>query len=913
VELRVLGPIELWDASGPIPVGAAKLRALLAALAVAGGAVRTADELIDALWGERPPPSAAKLLHVYVSQLRKILPGSVAITTSGNGYALAIEPDATDAATFERLASDGRAALRVDNPALAASLLRRALALWRGPAYADVRYEPFVAAEADRLDGLRAAATNDRIDADLRLGRHAEVLAELRGRLGLDATDERVAGQALLAAYRAEGVASALAIFELVESAMRGELGEPPDETLVALRDRIVRRDPALALPVDAAGGASRSALPVAPNPLIGRAEALRALAALVARPHVRLVSLTGAGGSGKSRLALALAHEVANSFANGATLVELASLQEPDLVPSTIAAAVGVEPGADAWSALAAGLADQERLLVLDNFEHLLPAAPAVIRLLAAAPRLVVVVTTRVVLHVSGEHVYPVVPLDDGDAARLFVERASADDPSFSLDDATGDAIGSICRQLDGLPLPIELAAARVRVLGLRALEERLGSRLSLLTHGPRDLPARQQTLRETLAWSVGLLDRRPRDVLARLAIFPSGCSLDAAVSVAGADDETLTTLVDHHLVGALELRGARRYRLLQTVREYADELLGTGRGDAELALVDWVVGLVTRLDMNNPSPANESLRVLDDELDTLRDALRYAARDAGPERELALAAGVWRYWWIRGLLAEGRTLLEDILDRRGIVPTQAGVRVARAAASLAWSMGDRDRARSLAEQALAAAEAIDDPFERHATNNLLGVISTTDGDVERAEHHHREAIRVAETHGLDGLAMTSMLNLGITYSEAGRIDDARERFHLVLERRLSEGRSEGVGFARINLGELEYLAGDLAAAEAHYLEAIECFKTVGFHTRLANSLQGLAAVEAATGRSESAARRLGRAAALLGERGWAADGSGLAATATGAARDALGDERFDELFHEGAADRDEPPRAAP
>jgi tetratricopeptide (TPR) repeat protein len=159
----------------------------------------------------------------------------------------------------------------------------------------------------------------------------------------------------------------------------------------------------------------------------------------------------------------------------------------------------------------------------------------------------------------------------------------------------------------------------------------------------------------------------------------------------------------------------------------------------------------------------------------------------------------------------------------------------------------------------------------------------------------------------------MTSMLNLGITYSEAGRIDDARERFHLVLERRLSEGRSEGVGFARINLGELEYLAGDLAAAEAHYLEAIECFKTVGFHPRLANSLQGLAAVEAATGRSESAARRLGRAAALLGERGWAADGSGLAATATGAARDALGDERFDELFHERAADRDEPPRAAP
>ena len=905
MRLRVLGALEVAGPDGPRALAATKLRLLLSALAIRRGSVVSTDELIDALWGEEPPASSAKLLQIYVSQLRKLLPAGLAIATRPAGYALEVDPSDVDAARFETYLAEGRSALRSGNAALAAAALARGLALWRGAAYADVRYEPFATDEAERLESLREAAIEDRIEADLRLGRHAEVLGELRGLLAADPTRERLAAQAVLAAYRTGGPTDALSIFATVRDALADELETEPSPELRGLRDRVAARDPDLDLEASAmAAGGHRSDLPLPPNALIGRDRELAELRALVERPGVRLVSLTGAGGSGKSRLALELARELGPTFANGAMLVELAPLHDPDLLPATIARQLGLEPGSDAMDTLSEALGVRELVLVLDNMEHLRAAAPELVRLLSVAPRLVVLVTTRVVLHVSGEHVYPVTPLGESDAVALFAERARALDPTFAPDDAGRALAASICRRVDGLPLAIELAAARVRAFGLRTLDARLASRLAVLTGGPRDLPARQQSLRETVAWSVNLLAPREAEVLAALAVFAGGCTIAAAQAVAGADDDTLTTLVDHNLVQALDHGDAVRFRLLETVREYAYELLGDRRAEVEAALTDWMVEMVKSAALNGLGPPQAaSLLLLDAELDNIRDALRRAAHDADPARELALAAGMWRYWWVRGYLAEGRSILESALQRRGLVLTEAGIRTARGAASLAWSTGDTARAEALAGNALAAAMEAGIVIEQVAAHNVLGVIATAQGDHRDGERHLLEAVRLAEGSGNLELAHTSQLNLGIAYQGAGRLDDARARFRAVLEYRAGEGLSEGVGFAQMNLGEVEYAAGNLDAAERHFLAAAEAFRTIGFKARLGNALQGLAAVEARTGRAASAARRLGAAATLMSVTGWRADGSDLLPETVAAARSVLGDDTFEALFAEGEA----------
>jgi predicted ATPase/DNA-binding SARP family transcriptional activator len=900
VLLRVLGPLEVSGPDGPVALGATKPRTVLAVLAIHRGQAVDTDLLTDALWGEGPPASAWKLIQVYISQLRKALPSGIAIATTAAGYRLDIAPAATDVVRFEQLLADGRAALATGNPALASSALARALALWRGPAFADVRYDEFARDNVERLEGLRALALEERIESDLQLGRHAGILGELRGLLAADPSNERLAGQTMLAAYRAAGTADALEIFETVRTTLATELGEEPAPELLELRDQIARRDPGLAL--DPASE-SRTTLPAAPNPLIGRERELAELGALMARPGVRFVSLTGAGGSGKSRLALELAHSLEAEFANGALLVELASLSDPELVLPSIAQALGLEPRTDAFGAVSNALTAKELLLVVDNLEHLREAASSLVQLLAAAQRLVIVVTTRAVFHVSGEHVYPVGPLVETDAVALFAERARALDPTFVLDETSAPQVATICGRLDGLPLPIELAAARIRALGLRTLEERLASRLTVLTGGPRDLPARQQTMRETIAWSVNLLESRVADVLAALAVFPAGCTLAGAHTVAGASDEDMITLVDDHLVQATDADGERRYWLLESVREYAYGLLGSRRSEVERKLVSWMIGVMVEANLHVSVGLEVRMRRLDNELDTLRAALRHAAANDDPTDELALASDAWLHWWIRGLLAEGRAILDGMIARRGLVLTRNGIRTLLGAASLAWSTGDHEAAVKAASQALDAAERIGEPLEQHLAHNLLGTVSTNLGDFEAAVWHLTRAMELSDAAGLSEYTNIAKLNLGYAHHAGGQVDAARRLLSEVLDYRRHEGSVGGVAFARLNLGDTEFQAGNLEAAEAHYAAALEGFRSVGFKVRVANSLQGLAAVEARSGRAGSAARRLGAAAALLGETGWGADGTELAQTAIEAARKALGDELFDQLFREGSS----------
>ena len=566
---------------------------LLAALAVADGHACSMDALTDAVWGETPPPSARKLLQLYVSQLRKVLPEG-AIRTSESGYALDVDGSSIDAERFERLAQEAATALAGENPALTASLAERALALWRGPAYADVMFEDFARADAERLEELRLGVIEDRLDAQLRLGRHETVLPDVLALAAQHALRERLQGLAMLTLYRSARQTEALDRYADFRRRLDDELGLEPGPQLRDLQQRILRQDPDLDRPSSSAG--PNSPLPAPPNRLVGRASELAQLREILARRDSRLLVLTGAGGSGKTRLALEAAHEAAPSFANGAVIIELAPLHDPTLVAATVAQALDVAEvtGEASEETLARALADRELLLVLDNAEHLRDAAPLFARLVSLAPRLTVVITSRAVLHVSGEHVFPVAPLPEDDAVELFVLRARLLDPSFELSDVNEFDVREICRRLDGLPLAIELAAARIRTLTPRAIVKRLGERLALLTSGPRDLPARQQTLRETIDWSVELLSEAERRVFARLAVFPGGATLEAAEAVCGADVDTIAALVNSNVVRRVDVNGEPRFGLLETIREYAaDRLHKSGDEYTVRRHAEWCIAL--------------------------------------------------------------------------------------------------------------------------------------------------------------------------------------------------------------------------------------------------------------------------------------------------------------------------------
>ena len=901
MELRVLGSLEVVGDDGVVPLPAAKHRRLLAALAIGAGRTCSVDALVDAIWGEAPPASARKLLQVYVSQLRRALPAGAAVVTKPAGYALDLDGGSLDAIRFEALVADASGARREGNPALAASLAERALGLWRGPAYAEVAYEEFARGEAERLEELRVVAAEESLEARLELGRHEEALGEALALTSDQPLRERPQRLAMLALYRTGRQTEALDLYTSVRERLDEELGLEPGSELRELQRRILQQDPALDV---VSGTVAPGSLPAPPNPLIGRERELDALGTLLGRRDVRLLVLTGAGGSGKTRLALEAARNAAGSFANGAFLVELAPLRDPELVVPTIAQALDLADAGESapLDTLADALRTRELLLVVDNAEHLRAAAPLFAELITRAPRLTLLVTSRAVLHVSGEHVFPVLPLADDAALELFEQRARALSPSFSVTDENDAEVREICRQVDGLPLAIELAAARIPLLTPRLLLDRLSERLSVLTGGPHDLPARQQTLRETIDWSVDRLQEHERAVFARLAVFRGGASLAAAEAVCGADLDTLAALVDDNLVRRGDAAGEPRFELLETIREYALELLGDGRVDVELALAAHLAELVERAELKGPAQA-EWLPLLDAELDNLRAALDATAA-LDPSLELRLAGGLWRYWWVRGALAEGIGRLEAALARGDAAPSADRARALAGAAGLHWSRGDQERARALATETLPIAEAAGALVEESQAHTVLGILANERGDRAAARLHHGRSVELAEQLGVE--PVVEKLNLGVVALDSGELEEAIALFEDVLAAHRRDGVVEGIGFALLNLGLARYELGDHVAATASFGEARDAFAEIGFWSQHAHALQGLAGVAAAESRYEEAARLLGTAAAKLDEAGWANDGFSpeLTRAVEAAARAALGDAAFESALAVGRGD---------
>ena len=872
MELRVLGPLEVVGENGSIPLPAAKHRRLLAALVLGGGRTLSADELIDAIWGEAPPDSARKLLQVYVSQLRKALPEGTTIVTRPPGYGLELPPGTLDAVRFEQLVTEAAAALEDGNPSLATSLATRGLALWRGRAYADVAYDDFARTEASRLEELRLVAAELRLRARLELGRDTDAMSEVMALAAEHPLRESLQELGMLALYRAGRQSEALELYAATRSRLRDELGLDPGPKLRALQQRILEQSPVLELELEEA---APSALPESPSLLVGRRKELEGLRALLRDGGTRLVTLTGAGGSGKTRLALEVAREQASSYANGAALVELAPVGDPALVVPTVAAALGVAelPGKPLLESLAAALQPRELLLVLDNAEHVRDAAPAFIELVRRAPRLTVLVTSRAVLHVSGEHVFPVGPLAEDDAVELFVRRARATDPGFAPTAETEDVVREICRRVDGLPLALELAAARVRVLRVTTLLERLSSRLTLLTGGPRDLPARQQTLSETIAWSANLLSQHELEVFAALSVFPAGATLGAAEAVAHADLDALGALVDHYLVRRDDQSGEPRFSQLETIREYAAERLARDTMTEQAVrrrLADWCVELAERAEAElGGGTQTDWFARLDDEHDNLRAGLSELQERGGSEELLRLAVPLFRFWYVRGYLTEGRRWLELALADAAKAPATIRRRGFTAAGAIALLQGDYDAATTLAESALEVARELDD--RRLVANALsnLGAIVLAAGDEARAEDVLAEAVELAREVGDERILALALNNLGDVALTTAAYERAEPLFAESLA--LLSARADTANIARslFNLGSVQLMRGRHAEARERFDESLRLSHAAGDKEDLAWCLEGLAGLAAATGDGEHAGVLLGAARKVLDEMG--------------------------------------------
>jgi predicted ATPase/DNA-binding SARP family transcriptional activator len=641
VDFRILGPLEVVGEGRLIALGSAKQRTLLGVLLLHPNEVVSSERLADELWGERPPVSAEKLVQGYVFQLRKTL-GPEAIETRPTGYRVRSEPEQLDAATFERLSAEARRLGQSGDHSRAATLFDGALSLWRGDALADVSFESVARSDVERLNEQRLTVQIERIESELALGRHAELVPELEGLVRARPYRERLYAQLMVALYRSGRQADALEVFRRARRLLSEELGLDPGVDLQALERAILTHDPELDAPPPPQARA-RSNLPMPPSSLIGRESELAEAGALLGRHQ--LLTLTGPGGSGKTRLAIELAVRAADDFPEGVFWVPLQALRDAELVVPTIARAVG------ASDLFTGHIAHGRVLVLLDNVEQLLAAASSLGDMLGRLPDLKLLVTSREPLHLAAEHEYPVAPLREREAVALFIERATAVKPDFEEE----PAVVEICRRLDCLPLALELAAARIKALATGELLKRLDKRLPLLTGGPRDAPERQRTLRATIAWSYDLLTPNEQHVFARLSVFAGGCTLEAAEDVCETDLDTLAALVDKSLLR----RDGDRYSLLETIAEYARERLEQAGdlGKLRARHADHYLRLARSVQALIRSPqAAALLDRLERDHENLRAAL-VSVSDA--DRDQSLRVAMW------GLAARLHSFGDAALDR--------------------------------------------------------------------------------------------------------------------------------------------------------------------------------------------------------------------------------------------------------
>jgi predicted ATPase/DNA-binding SARP family transcriptional activator len=803
----VLGPVEVRVHGQIVDVPAGRQRALLAALLLGDCRVVPLDRLVDALWPDGAVPSARNAVQTYVARLRRTL-GPDVLATRPPGYLLETSAADRDDRDFLRaVAAAERLAESAPAPALAR--LEHALAAWRGPAWAEFA-DSFARPAAVRLEERRDTAQELRVRLLLRTGapEHAVATAEaLVVERPVAEPPTLLLAEALGAAGR---TADALAALSGYRERLRDELGLDPGPPVAAVRARLLRgevpRSQPAVRPAPARPGRYRA------DPLIGREDLLASLSGAVAR--ARLVTLVGPGGVGKTRLA----QQLASGAAGACWWVDLAPLRESAHVARAVADAAGVavHPGGTPLEALTRWAATVDGLLVLDNCEHLLATAAAVAEaLLECGGGLRAVATSRERLGVDGESVLPVAPLpvpvagapDPAAVAavRLFLDRARRADPGFDPDARELAVIGEVCRRLDGLPLALEFAAARVRGLAVDDLAARLDARLDLLTSGRRHDDARHRTLRGVIDWSYALLSPAEQAALRALGTFAGAFDLTAAEAVLDDGEapaaDLVSRLVDRSVLHRVAARGTApaRYRLLESVRAYVHECTGPADAGAADRHTRWVLDLLSTAERglagrDEASWAAALVAVMDD----VRAAV-VRAREAGrPEEVAAVCARLWRFasWRLRvDILQWADGLLPDRSS-----PDRALAEVA--AASARWVAGDvagaRDRAAGLAGDGGA------DPLARAAAHEVLGDALLGTGEVDRAVAAYARSTVTWQATGRTADRLIAAANEAMAHGFAGATEDARRILAEVLRECVAGGNPTTLAFARYVEGEV-------------------------------------------------------------------------------------------------------------
>ncbi|WP_330331667.1 AAA family ATPase [Streptomyces sp. NBC_00536] len=917
----ILGTTQARDDSGaPLPLGGARLRALLAALALrAGGPAVPVSVLVDEVWGEDPPQDAPAALQALVSRLRRALGGKDTVQADPTGgYRLPATRDDVDLYVFQRLARQAAQALSTPTPTgqPPAPTLRTALTLWRGPALADLPDPATRASHATGPEAQRAAAVRDLIEAELRTPSTdpATLLPEIEALIAAHPYDEPLRAQHLRALRAAGRTADALAAYDRTRRALAEGLGTDPGPELTALHADLLRPAPA---PTPAPAPERRGNLRPRLTSFVGREPELAALHTDLSR--ARLVTLTGPGGSGKTRLA---EHAGAQHAARAdhttplepVWLVELARLDHPAAVPAAVLSALGLrdtalvgreKPAAaqDPTAQLLEHCAQRRLLLVLDNCEHVIGAAAELAeRLLTHCPGVRILATSREPLGVPGENVRPVEPLPPDPAHRLFADRGAAARPGFTVADDPA-AVAEICARLDGLPLAIELAAARLRLLTPRQIADRLDNRFRLLTSGSRTVLPRQQTLRAVVDWSWDLLDASERTVLRRLSVFAGGCDLTAAEAVCadpgpdGPDGpdladiadvaDVLGALVDKSLVLAdpapatAQASAAMRYRMLETIHEYAAERAAEDPADRSATARRHAAHFTTLAEEAEPFLRSAAqlpwIARIETELDNLRTAFTTSisttrTSPADPETAVRLAFALGWFWWLRNYRTEGAEWTARVVDLDPAEPpldTPAYWNWMRLQLLSVFLMAEtRPVGEFRTPERLALAERLQHAFRRPGPETarfpgmLWPLTSYLTGDALDFHRGLDETVANCRAYAGDWeLGVTLMLRTHVAIDITGglpTVDADLAELHEIARRVGDRWTRAQVSSAA---GEVALSRGQYDWARAEYEECLRLAREVGAHFEAPFALTRIAQTAYCTGDSSGALRLLAAA----------------------------------------------------
>lgn len=898
VQLSVLGEVEVRYDGEPVDLGPPKQRAVLGVLLAASPREVALDDLVDEVWGADRPADPRRSLQVYVSALRRVMPG-VEITGSRTGYRLEVPSGSLDAAVFEAESRDAAAAAEVGDHHRATDLAQRALTRWRGEPWRGLDHTRPTADEAARLVELRLRTEQVLARSLLALGRHAEAAGRLEPLVDAHPLDEGLRGQLMLALHGSGRRADALETYAEGRRVSIEETGLEPGADLRALQARLLADDPALS--AAEAELRTRRHLPTPLTRLRGRQDEVFAVVAAFSSGD-RLVTVTGPGGIGKTRVGLAAAHELAALVPDGVWFVDLSEVQEPVLVAQTVNDVLGVdEAGVSAWDALEHHVADRSLLLLLDNVEQVADAAADIGRLLTRAPGLNVLATSRVPLQVYGEAVHRLEPLPDGEAVELFEDRARAAEHRFV--EERRDDVRQVCAALDHLPLAIELVAARADRMTFDEIVATLASeregRLALAGDGPRDRSPRQRSLRDAIAWSVQLLEPATAHVFTRLSVFAGGFDADAATRVAGATPEQLAELDRASLLRPV---GYDRFALLQTVREWAREELSDtdavrdrhAQFFAELAVAS--VG-----GMRGPAMP-DWLRRLRAERANMRSALGWLAervRDGVPDAARTLleaTAGLGLYWYRDAPGSEDVEWLPLALELA--VDASADLR-GRALYALAICRAEQGRiAEALAHgrECHELLRSSPDPRWRARALNTLAGITRDAGDAAAAVPMMDEAIALRRELADPTLPLAmSLANRAMAALDLHDVDGARRCLEECLA--IAEHDELERALAHVGLAEVALAEGDPDEARTQLTLGIPVLRRLGLDYRLVETLDLLAGLAVQEGRAYDAAVLVAAADRAMAEEGSEqvpADAA-MRARRIGTALEQLGAERCD------------------